>query len=251
MNTSITPKWFLAIAIGLPVACLEAEETLALKSQLERTNYAIGADLAKNLKRQGVEVEAAALLRGMRDAFAGDKMLMTDDVLRDTLQAYQLALRKKRMQTRGGAAALAEDNREAGAAFLATNMTKEGVVTLTSGLQYKILSAGDGPKPLAGDMVEYKFRGNLIDGTELNNSDRAGKPASVRVGEAIAGLKEAMPLMPVGSKWILYVPSALAYGENGVMGSRNRFQITPNATLILEVELLSVKSSAPSPPVVC
>jgi len=247
MTTSISREWILAIPICLSVVCAAADQPTALTTQDDRNSYAIGADLAKNLKRQGVEVPTGPLLQGMRDALAGDKMLMTEDDLRDTLQAYQLELRKKRMQTRGGTAGLAEDNRDAGAAFLATNKTKEGVVTLASGLQYRILKTGDGSKPIPADTVEYNFRGNLLDGTEFNSSHRAGKSVSVKVGEAISGMREALQLMPEGSKWILYLPSTLAYGEKGVMGSRNRYQIPPNATLILEIELLAIKPPPEQP----
>ena len=248
MNTSITPKWTMVIALCLPVACMGADEAAELKTQKDRDSYAIGSDLAKTLKRQGVEVEAGPLLQGMRDALASDKLLMTEDDIRETLRVYQLEMRKKRLQTRGGTAALADDNRETGAAFLDKNKTNDGVVTLPSGLQYKILEAGDGPHPTAADTVEYHFRGTLLDGTEFNSSHRAGKPVLVKVGEAIAGIKEAMQLMPVGSKWMLYIPSALAYGEKGVMGSRNRYQIPPNSTLMLEVQLLAIKPPAGQAP---
>jgi FKBP-type peptidyl-prolyl cis-trans isomerase FklB len=238
----------MAVWLCLPLTCLKADDEVVLKTQLDRNSYAIGADLAKNLKRQGVEMNAAPLLQGMRDALAEGKMLMPVEDVAETLRAYQLELRKKRLQTRGGTAALAEDNRETGADFLAKNKTADGVVTQPSGLQYKIIKPGDGPKPTTADTVEYKFRGNLIDGTEFNSSSRIGKPVTVKVGEAVAGMKEALQLMPTGSKWMLYVPSELAYGEKGIMGSRNRYQIPPNSTIILEVELISIKSSTDPPP---
>jgi len=240
MKKTILLKWFMTIAIGLPTACLGADAAVLLKTQKDRDSYAAGADLAKNLKRQGVEVETGPLLQGMRDALAGDKMLMTEDELRETLRSYQLELRKKLLQTRGGTAALAEENRDTGADFLTKNKTKNGVVSLPSGLQYKILKTGDGPQPTAADTVEYKFRGSLIDGTEFNSSSRTGNPLTVKVGAAIAGMKEALQLMPQGAKWVLYIPPPLAYGEKGVIGSRNRYQIPPNATIILELELLAI-----------
>ena len=233
----------MAMMVSIPVVCMAADDVTVLKSGTDRDSYAIGADLARNLKRQGVVVETGPLLQGVRDVLAGDKTLMTEDEIRDTLRVYQNELKKKRLQARGGTAALAEGNREDGIEFLTKNKTKEGVVTTPSGLQYKILKAGDGPKPTAGDTIEYKFRGRLLDGTEFNSSERGGKPATIKVGEGVAGQKEALPLMPVGSKWELYIPSDLAYGEKGVMGSKNRYQIPPNATLILEVELLAIQAA--------
>jgi len=243
MKNTITLKCLMALALGLPLTRLAADDAAQLKTQKDRDSYAVGADLAKNLKRQGVEVEPGPLLQGMKDALAGDKLLMTEEELRETLRAYQLGLRKKMLQTRGGTAALAEENHQVGADFLAANKAKEGVITLPSGLQYRILKAGDGSKPVPTDTVEYNFRGSLIDGTEFNSSHRTGIPLAVKVGEAIPGMREALQLMPIGSKWVLYIPSVLAYGEKGVMGSRNRYQIPPNATLILEIELLTVKPS--------
>jgi FKBP-type peptidyl-prolyl cis-trans isomerase FklB len=129
-----------------------------------------------------------------------------------------------------------ETNKKQGDAFLAANKGKEGVVTLPSGLQYKILSAGTGPKPATSDSVVCNYRGTLIDGTEFDSSYKRGQPATFPVGGVIKGWTEALQLMPVGSKWQLFVPSELAYGERGTGAD-----IGPNAVLIFEVELLSIQ----------
>jgi FKBP-type peptidyl-prolyl cis-trans isomerase FklB len=236
-----TIKWMMAAAVGLMAIQGQAQVATALKSPQEKDSYAIGADLARNLKKQGVQVETEALLRGMRDGFSGGKMAMTDEQIRETLLAYQNELRRKVVAGRGGTLPVAEENQAKGAAFLAENKTQAGVVTLPSGLQYKILKAGTGRKPAVTDTVECHHRCSFIDGTEYNSTYRTGTPASLKVGEGIAAWKEALPLMPVGSKWQLFVPPHLAFGERGVVDGRGRPRIAPNATLIYEVELLAIK----------
>ncbi len=137
---------------------------------------------------------------------------------------------QEKMQEAGAA------NKTEGEAFLAANKSKDGVVTLPSGLQYKILTAGTGPKPTASDSVVCNYRGTLINGTEFDSSYKRGQPATFGVGQVIKGWTEALQLMPVGSKWQLFIPSSLAYGERGAGA-----EIGPNATLIFEVELLSIQ----------
>jgi FKBP-type peptidyl-prolyl cis-trans isomerase len=146
------------------------------------------------------------------------------------LQADLKSKREASTQVAGNA------NKTAGEAFLAANKTKEGVVTLPSGLQYKILKAGDGPKPTAADTVVCNYRGTLIDGKEFDASEKHGGPATFPVSGVIKGWTEALQLMPVGSKWQLYIPSDMAYGASGAGGD-----IGPNSTLIFDVELVSIK----------
>ena len=196
-------------------------------------SYGIGADLGRNLKRLGIEIDADALIKGFNDALSGAKPLMSDEEIGQTLNALQQNIQRKAAQA---AAAAGEENKKAGEAFLAQNKGKQGVVTLPSGLQYKILKAGDGKKPTENDTVECNYRGTLINGTEFDSSYRRGQPATFGVGQVIPGWREALQLMPVGSKWELYVPSDLAYGERGA--GRD---IGPNATLVFEVELLAIK----------
>lgn len=209
------------------------DEGSVLKTQKDRVNYAIGVNLIGNLKKQGVDIDLSLVMQGMQDAFAGNKLLVSDVELGRAIKQYQAEVR--RMQAKVITTTV-EDNRRAGQAFLAENGKKEGVVTLASGLQYRIIKSGDGKKPTDTDTVECHYRGMLINGKEFDSSDRTGRPATLQVKGVIAGWREALKLMPVGSTWDIFVPSQLAYGEQGVSDS-----IGPNATLIFEVELLAIK----------
>src|SRR6202035_5095458 len=173
------------------------------------------------------------LLQGLQDAMSNGKVLLTDDQIKTVMTDLQTQVRQKQEAKR---LALAESNKKDGAAFLAANATKPGVVTLPSGLQYKILTPGTGPKPAATDSVVCNYRGTLLDNTEFDSSYKRGQPATFPVTGVIKGWTEALQLMPVGSKWQLFVPAELAYGDRGAGG-----QIGPNATLIFEVELLSIQ----------
>ncbi|HWQ69489.1 MAG TPA: FKBP-type peptidyl-prolyl cis-trans isomerase [Patescibacteria group bacterium] len=225
--------WIVVLGLGLLAAQASAEEASVLKTQQDKVSYSIGVEAGRNYKRMGVEVDADLLVKGLRDALSDEKLLMTDEEIRATMTAHQAELRQKQAQATRLAA---ENNKKAGEAFLAANKTKEGVVTLPSGLQYKILKAGNGKTPTETDTVECNYRGTLIDGTEFDSSYRRGQPAAFKVTGVIPGWKEALKLMPVGSKWQLVIPHQLAYGERGV--GRD---IGPNATLIFEVELLTIK----------
>jgi FKBP-type peptidyl-prolyl cis-trans isomerase FklB len=211
----------------------KSQGVLALKTQKEKASYAIGLNIGKSLHKDSVDVDPNILLRGLKDALAGGKTLLTDEEAKAAMIVLQNDLRKKqaeKMQLAG------ETNRKEGEAFLAANKTKEGIVTLASGLQYKILKEGTGPKPSASDSVVCDYRGTLLDNTEFDSSYKRGQPATFPVGGVIKGWTEALQLMPVGSKWQLFVPSELAYGERGAGAD-----IGPNATLIFEVELLSIQ----------
>jgi FKBP-type peptidyl-prolyl cis-trans isomerase FklB len=207
---------------------------LTLKTQKEKASYAIGLNIGRSMHKDSVDVDPSILLRGLRDGIAGTKPLLTDDEARATMTALQLDLRKKqeeKMQVQGDA------NRKEGEAFLADNKTKDGVVTLPSGLQYKILKEGTGPKPAATDTVVCNYKGTLLDNTEFDSSYKRGQPATFPVGGVIKGWTEALQLMPVGSEWQLFIPSELAYGARGGPGGG----IGPNATLVFEVELMSIQ----------
>jgi FKBP-type peptidyl-prolyl cis-trans isomerase FklB len=212
----------------------KAGAPLALTTPKQKSSYAIGLSIGKTMKRDGVEVDSAALSRGLRDALSGAKPLLTDQDAQAALVALQMEVRKK--QEAQHAIAL-EANKKEGNNFLAANKVKSGVVTLPSGLQYKILKEGTGPKPTASDSVVANYKGTLIDGTEFDSSYKRGQPATFPVGQVIKGWTEALQLMPVGSKWELFIPSDLAYGERGAGQGSN---IGPNATLVFEVELLSI-----------
>ena len=230
----MTLKWMAVLAVGLLAAQAIAEEPLVLKTQKDMESYAIGVEMARNFKRQGIEVNPDILMRGMKDVMTGDKLLLTDNDLLTTMNMFGSELRRKKASARLTASL---DNKKEGEEFLAANKTKEGVVTLPSGLQYKILKAGEGKKPTEADTVECQYRGTLIDGTEFDSTYRAAKPAALKLSDIylISGLREALKLMPVGSKWQLFIPHQLAYGQRG------SGRIGPNETLIYEVELVAIK----------
>jgi FKBP-type peptidyl-prolyl cis-trans isomerase len=196
----------------------------------------IGSGLGANLKKQSVEVDSNLISKGLKDAISGGKTRLTQEEAQAVLTEVQNEVRKQQ-QEKAQQAGVA--NKTEGDAFLAANKSKEGVVTLPSGLQYKILTPGTGPKPTASDSVKCNYRGTLINGTEFDSSYKRGQPATFAVGQVIKAWTEALQLMPVGSKWQLFVPSSLAYGERGAGG-----EIGPNATLIFEVELLSIEEKA-------
>jgi FKBP-type peptidyl-prolyl cis-trans isomerase FklB len=204
-----------------------------LTTQKEKLSYAIGMNIGKNLHRDGVDIDMNLLSQGLKDGLAGGQMRMTDQEAQAAVVELQNGLRKKQEEKMTQSA---ETNKKDGDAFLAANKTKPGVVTLPSGLQYKILTAGTGPKPTATDSVVCNYRGTLIDGTEFDSSYKRGQPATFPVNGVIKGWTEALQLMPVGSKWQLFVPPDLAYGARGAGND-----IGPNSTLIFEVELQSIK----------
>ncbi|HLZ41495.1 MAG TPA: FKBP-type peptidyl-prolyl cis-trans isomerase [Candidatus Sulfotelmatobacter sp.] len=206
---------------------------VTLKTQREKASYALGMSIGSGMHRQGLPVDPALVSRGLRDALAGGKTLMTEDEMKAALQQ----LRGQVQQAQAAKAhAEGEGNRKAGEAFLEANKSKEGVKTLPDGLQYKVLKEGTGPKPTANDTVSVNYRGTLIDGKEFDSSYKRGQPTTFPVNGVIKGWTEALQLMPVGSKWQLFIPPDLAYGDNAPGGD-----IKPGDTLIFEVELLSIE----------
>jgi FKBP-type peptidyl-prolyl cis-trans isomerase FklB len=211
-----------------------AAAPLSLNTKKEKVSYAIGADLGGKLKSSSIEVDPNILTRALKDSLTGAKSAMTEDEVRATLsdltkdlQQKQAALNKEK----------ADKNKKDGDAFLAANKTKEGVVALPSGLQYKILKSGTGPKPTAADTVVCNYKGTLIDGKEFDSSYKRGQPATFPVGGVIKGWTEALQLMPVGSTWQLFIPADLAYGDRQAGPD-----ITPGSTLVFEVELMSIQA---------
>jgi FKBP-type peptidyl-prolyl cis-trans isomerase len=198
----------------------------------DKRSYAIGVQVAEGIKSQGVEVNAAMVAAGIRDVLAGGKLQMTDEEIGTVMAALQVEMQKKQDEAK---AAMLEKNKKDGEAFLAANAKKEGVVALPSGLQYKIMTPGQGPKPTDDDTVVCNYRGTLLDGKEFDSSAGRG-PATFGVKDVIPGFREAVKLMPVGSKWQLFIPASLAYGDRGAGNV-----IEPNATLIFELELVSIQ----------
>jgi FKBP-type peptidyl-prolyl cis-trans isomerase FklB len=205
----------------------------SLKTSREKVSYAIGAQIGTDMKRQAVDIDPDTLAKGVKDGFRGSKMLLTDQEMREAIggvQQQMAAKQAERMRELGA------KNKQAGAAFLAENSKKQGVKVLPNGLQYKVIKEGTGKTPKADDTVTVNYRGTLIDGTEFDSSYKRGEPATFPVKGVIKGWTEALQLMKVGSKWQLFIPPELAYGEQGA----GRV-IGPNATLIFEVELLGIK----------
>jgi FKBP-type peptidyl-prolyl cis-trans isomerase FklB len=213
-----------------------AKKPLTLDTQKDKASYAIGLNIGRSMKKDDVDVDPEIIARGMKDALTGAKPLLTDEETQTVLNTLQTDVRKHQQELYQQAVL---KNKEQGDAFLATNKAKTGVVTLPSGLQYKVIQNGDGPKPAASDTVVCNYRGTLIDGTEFDSSYKRGKPATFAVGQVIKGWTEALQLMPVGSKWELYIPPNLAYGERG---TPNGGPIGPNSTLIFDVELVSIQA---------
>ena len=198
-----------------------AGETTELKTQKDKLSYAIGLNLGKGMKKNDADVDLKVVEQGLKDGYSGGKELLTEEQIKETFMAFQKERTEKTKKE-------ADD-------FLAANKKKEGVVTLPSGLQYKIIKKGTGKSPKATDSVTVNYRGTLIDGTEFDSSYKRGQPATFKVNAVIPGWTEALQLMKEGAKWQLVIPSNLAYGERGA-GE----MIGPNAVLVFDVELISV-----------
>ncbi len=226
-------RWILTtVMMALPaIAC--AQEAPPLKTQKDRLSYAMGMDLGAQLKAVSVDIDSAVFARGLGDALSGSKTVLTPDEAKAAIAELQKALAVKQAAL---AKAVGEKNKAEGEAFLAANKAKPGVVTLPSGLQYKILATGTGKLPTATDTVVCQYRGTTLDGKEFDSSYKGGQPATFPVGKVIKGWTEVLQLMPVGSKWQVFIPSNLAYAERGAGAD-----IGPNATLIFEIELIAIK----------
>jgi FKBP-type peptidyl-prolyl cis-trans isomerase FklB len=208
--------------VAMPVI---AAERLEPKTDPEKNSYSVGYDIGRSLKRQLVEVNVGALTQGLNDAISGAAPALPDPEMQQRFAAMRQESAKK----------IPEMNKKEGEAFLAKNKGAKGVKTTASGLQYKVITTGKGKQPTAEDTVTVNYRGTLIDGTEFDSSYKRNQPATFPVKGVIAGWTEALQLMQEGSKWKLYLPSAIAYGERGAGN-----MIGPNSTLVFEVELLSI-----------
>lgn len=223
----------LTLATALVITpVIMAQDTKAPETQEEKISYAIGSQIGSSLKADEVAIVPEQFLAGVLDAIEGKEAKLTPEQMQQTMMALQQELQQKQMEK---ATAAAEENTAAGKKFLEENGKKEGVVTTKSGLQYKVIEEGKGEKPTATDKITAHYHGTLIDGTVFDSSVNRGEPIQFPVSGVIAGWTEALQLMPVGSKWRLFIPSDLAYGERGAGGD-----IGPNSTLIFDVELISI-----------
>ncbi len=221
-------------SLGLLAGSLSAADSApALKTEQDKISYSIGLNIGRNFKSQGIDANPDLVGAAIRDVLKGNKPLLTEEEAMAVLGAFQKEMRAKQMAK---ASESGDKNKKEGAAFLAANKAKDGVKTTASGLQYKIIKAGTGKIPKASDTVKTHYAGTLIDGTEFDSSIKRGDPATFPVGGVIKGWTEALQLMPVGSKWQLFIPADIAYGERGAGQA-----IGPNATLIFDIELLSIE----------
>ena len=222
-------------ALGLLAGTLSAADSApALKTEQDKISYSIGLNIGRNFKSQGIDANPDLVGAAIRDVLKGNKPLLTEEEAMAVLGNFQKEMRAKQMAK---ASESGDKNKKEGVAFLAANKTKDGIKTTASGLQYKVIKAGTGKIPKATDTVKTHYAGTLIDGTEFDSSIKRGEPATFPVGGVIKGWTEALQLMPVGSKWQLFIPADIAYGEPGrppVIG--------PNATLIFDIELLSIEA---------
>jgi FKBP-type peptidyl-prolyl cis-trans isomerase len=226
-------RWMLMfVMLFLPVVAA-AQEAPALKTEKDKLSYAMGMDLGNQLKLRSVDIDPTIFAQALKDALSGGKTLLTADEARTVITELQKAMLAKQAAE---AKVAGDKNKAEGDAYMAANKAKEGVVTLPSGIQYKVLSAGTGKKPTIEDTVVCQYRGTLIGGKEFDSSYKSGQPATFPLNKVIKGWAEVLQLMPVGSKWQVAIPPALAYGERGTGAD-----IGPNTTLVFEIELVAIK----------
>jgi len=227
-------KYFIITALFalLVIGCNQSGvKNVELKTFNDSVSYSIGTDIGSNFKQQELEINVDALAKGLADALADKDLEITDVQSAQILNRFQKEMREK-MQAKNDAEAA--ENAKKGEEFLAENKKKDGVKVTASGLQYKVIKQGNGPKPKLTDKVKVNYRGTLIDGTEFDSSYKRGTPAEFPLNGVIKGWTEGLQLMPVGSKYEFYIPAELAYGARGPQ------TIGPNQTLIFEVELLEI-----------
>lgn len=224
-----------------PLAALALQAPAGAQAPIDeaqKMDYALGVQVGRGLKNQGIEAELEPFLQGVRDALAGRRLAISEQELRRLMMAMRTEMRQTRNRSQ---TAVAEENFKAGETFLAENQAKPDVVTLPNGLQYKVLKAGSGPTPGDLDTVEVRYRGTLLDGREFDSSARSndGKPATFVVKASLPGWRQALQRMPVGSTWELYVPPRLAYGPRG-----NGITVGPQSTVVYELELVAIRRAA-------
>jgi FKBP-type peptidyl-prolyl cis-trans isomerase FklB len=231
----------IVLAAALFAACSTSGERRTLETREQKLSYAFGMEAGNNLRSYSLNVDPELLLRGLEDALAGGETLLTEAEVRTLIADLRRELSRKATDAdvRRAADELAGRNRKASEAFLAENSREPDVIVLDSGLQYRVLREGEGPKPSADDAVMVHYRGMLVDGTEFDSSYRRGQPATFRVDGVIKGWAEALQRMPTGSRWQIVIPPELAYGARGAGQT-----IGPESALVFEVELLAIVGGA-------
>jgi len=232
----ISVLFLLMFLVGCAAEEVKVAPEVTLDTSKSRISYTIGVNIGQDFKTQKMDVDADILLMGMKDSLTGKELRLTDEEMVAEIQTFQEEMQSKMAAEMEGVSA---KNLTDGEAFLAENAKQEGVVVTESGLQYKILEPGAGDSPAVADVATVHYRGTLIDGTQFDSSYDRGQPATFPVGGVIAGWTEALQLMSPGAKWQLVIPAALAYGERGAGQD-----IGPNATLLFDVELISVEKGA-------
>ena len=225
-------NYLLALALVLPSIGYAANNLDTLE---KKASYSIGVDFLSRMKSQGAQLDVNSLIQGLKDGEAGNKTALTADEMTQALKDFQAKVASEKTEKQNKIAA---DNLATGKAFLGANAKKEGVITTKSGLQYKVIKAGEGAMPTADDTVVTHYKGTLIDGQEFDNSYKRKQPATFPVNGVIKGWTEALQLMKVGAKWQLFIPSEIAYGE-----SKRGKIIQANSTLVFDIELLEIKAA--------
>jgi FKBP-type peptidyl-prolyl cis-trans isomerase FklB len=231
-----------AVGFALVLPAVFAQDTAptrisasqSVESEQQKIDYGLGVQMGRNLKNQGIEADPELVIQGLRDALTGKKLAISEVDLRKSMMALRSEMRQSRVRNN---ALASDENFKAGTAYQAEYKAKPGVAMLPSGLQYRVLQQGKGPKPDDLDVVEVRYRGLLLDGTEFDGSSREEKPAQFVVKSALPGWRQALKLMPVGSKWELVLPPQLAYGERG-----NGLGVGPQSTVIFELELVAIRA---------
>jgi FKBP-type peptidyl-prolyl cis-trans isomerase len=230
-------KWMLILAVFLLAAEVNAQQAPpVLKTEQDMQSYSLGVENARNYQKADLGIDLNLVIQGMKDVAAGGMLLVDDDTITSALKDFRSKLMAK---ARGDRKIAGLGNRKEEDEFFTTNMNKEGVTALPSGLQYKILKTGEGPKPTKADTVEVNYRGTHLDGKEIENTFNSGNPITIRISDTrvMIGMREALELMPVGSRWQLFIPSRLAY-RGAAKGPRSG---ASNYAVIYEVELLAIK----------
>jgi len=226
----------LVFSFGCAAEEAKVAPELKLDTPKNRISYTIGVNIGQDFKSQKLDIDADLLFEGIKDSLAGKELRLTEEQMASEIEAFQQDMQTKLMAEME---ALSAKNKADGEAFLAENAKKEGIVVTASGLQYKVLEAGEGDSPVPSDVVTVHYRGTLVDGTQFDSSYDRGQPATFPVGGVISGWTEALQLMKPGAKWQLVIPADLAYGERGAGQA-----IGPNSTLLFDVELISVEKEA-------